>query len=34
MIELGGNIKLENFEAIEPGQLIVIKKIAGSFIQF
>ena len=31
MIELGGNIKLNNFEAIEPALLIVIKKIVGNY---
>lgn len=31
MIELGGNIKLENFENIEPALLIVVKKIVGNY---
>ena len=31
MIELGGNINLENFEEIEPGQLIVIRKVVGNY---
>ncbi|MEK6922568.1 MAG: hypothetical protein AABX08_02085 [Nanoarchaeota archaeon] len=31
MIELGGNIKLINFEAIEPALLIVVKKIVGNY---
>ena len=31
MIELGGNIKLSNFEQIEPALLIVIKKIVGNY---
>jgi len=31
MIQLGGNIELEGFEAIEPGKLVVIKKIVGSY---
>jgi hypothetical protein len=31
MIELGGNINLENFEDIEKGQLIVIKKVVGNY---
>ena len=31
MIELGGNIKLIQFEEIEPGLLIVIKKIVGNY---
>lgn len=30
MIELGGNIKLEGFDNLEPAKLIVIKKLAGS----
>lgn len=29
MIELGGNIKLEGFDNLEPAKLIVIKKIVG-----
>jgi len=31
MIELGGNIKLIQFEEIEPGLLVVIKKIVGNY---
>lgn len=31
MIELGGNIKLSNFEDTEPALLIVIKKIVGNY---
>ena len=31
MIELGGNIKLTNFEGINPALLIVIKKIVGNY---
>ncbi len=31
MIELGGNIKLINFEGIEPTLLIVIKKVVGNY---
>ena len=31
MIELGGSIKLHNFEMIEPALLIVIKKIVGNY---
>ena len=31
MIELGGNINLENFEEIDKGQLIVIKKVVGNY---
>ncbi len=31
MIELGGNIKLDGFESVEPALLVVIKKIVGNF---
>jgi hypothetical protein len=31
MIELGGSIFLENFETIEQGQLIVIRKVVGNY---
>lgn len=31
MIELGGNIKLVNFDDIEPGLLIVLKKLIGNY---
>ncbi len=31
MIELGGNIKLDGVEGVEPAQLIVIKKVVGNF---
>ena len=31
MIELGGNIKLDGFDGIQPAQLIVIKKVVGNF---
>lgn len=31
MIELGGGIKLEGFESIEPGLLIVVKKVVGNY---
>ena len=30
MIELGGNIKLDGFDNLEPAKLIVIKKLSGS----
>lgn len=30
-MELGGNIKLDGLEGIEPALLIVIKKIVGNF---
>ncbi len=33
MIELGGNIKLEGFKEVEPGKLIVIKKILGNYVK-
>lgn len=31
MIELGGNIKLENFEEIDRGILVVAKKMIGNY---
>ena len=31
MIELGGNIKLDGFESLEPAQLIVVKKFVGNY---
>jgi len=31
MIELGGNIKLDGFDDVEPAQLIVVKKVVGNF---
>ncbi|MEK6934574.1 MAG: hypothetical protein AABW46_01720 [Nanoarchaeota archaeon] len=31
MIELGGNIKLVNFEGLEPALLIVVKKVVGNY---
>ncbi|MFH1592613.1 MAG: hypothetical protein ABIB47_04580 [Candidatus Woesearchaeota archaeon] len=31
MIELGGNIKLINFDEVEPALLIVIKKVVGNY---
>jgi len=31
MIELGGSIFLENFEVVEQGQLIVVRKIVGNY---
>ena len=31
MIELGGNIKLDNFESLEPALLIVVKKVVGNY---
>lgn len=30
-MDLGGNITLNGFDKMDPGKLIVIKKIAGSF---
>lgn len=31
MIQLGGNIGLEGFEAVEPGKLVVVKKVVGRY---
>ena len=31
MIELGGNIKLVGFKELDPGTLVVVKKIIGSY---
>lgn len=31
MIELGGNIKLQGFDKMEPSKLIVVKKIVGNY---
>ena len=31
MIELGGNIKLDGFDNIEPAKLIVVKKVVGLY---
>jgi len=31
MITLGGNIKLDGFDGVEPGMLIVVKKMVGLF---
>ncbi len=31
MIELGGNIKLIGFDDLDPGSLIVVKKITGNY---
>lgn len=31
MMELGGGINLENFEVVEPGKLIVVKKVVGNY---
>jgi len=33
MIELGGNIKLENFEDIDKGILVVVKKMVGNYVK-
>lgn len=30
-MELGGNIKLDGFETLEPAKLIVVKKIVGNY---
>ena len=31
MVELGGNIKLEGFDSIDNGSLIIVKKIVGNY---
>ena len=31
MIELGGNITLEGFENLEPGALVIVKKVVGNY---
>jgi len=31
MITLGGNIKLDGFDELDPGMLIVVKKMVGLF---
>tara|TARA_Y100000310_G_scaffold275745_2_gene292440 strand:- start:859 stop:1122 length:264 start_codon:yes stop_codon:yes gene_type:complete len=31
MVELGGNIEIIGFDEVDPGRLIVIKKIIGNF---
>lgn len=31
MIELGGNIKLEGFEDVEPRQMIIVRKVVGTY---
>ena len=31
MIELGGNIKLDNFDAVDIPTLIIVKKIVGNY---
>ena len=31
MIELGGNIKLENFENLDPIKIVVVKKVVGNY---
>ncbi|MCD4666264.1 hypothetical protein K8R47_00450, partial [archaeon] len=31
--ELGGNIKLAGFNELEPGQLVVVKKIVGNYVK-
>mgnify|MGYP001325178194 CR=1 FL=1 len=33
MIELGGNIVLSGFKELEPAQLIVVKKMVGSYVK-
>jgi len=31
LIELGGNITLEGFENLEPGALVIVKKVVGNY---
>lgn len=31
MVSLGGNIEIINFDHLEPGKLIVVKKIVGNY---
>ncbi len=31
MIELGGGIYLDGFDGVEPGKLIVVKKVVGNY---
>ncbi len=31
MVSLGGNIEIINFDYLEPGKLIVVKKIIGNY---
>lgn len=33
MIELGGNIKLDGFESVEPTLLVVVKKVVGNYVK-
>jgi ribosome-associated translation inhibitor RaiA len=33
MIELGGNINLEGFEEVEPGKIIIVKKVVGNYVK-
>ncbi len=33
MIELGGNIKLDGFQEIDPPAMIIIKKIVGNYVK-
>jgi len=33
VLELGGNINLSGFKEVEPGQMVVIKKIVGNYIK-
>lgn len=32
-IELGGNINLVGFKDLEPGKLVVVKKVVGNFVR-
>ncbi|MBI2662985.1 hypothetical protein HYX15_00435 [Candidatus Woesearchaeota archaeon] len=31
MVELGGSIKLEGFDSVDSGSLIIVKKIVGNY---
>lgn len=33
MIELGGHIKLDGFESVEPALLVVVKKVIGNYVK-
>ena len=33
MIELGGNMKLDGFQEIDPPAMIIIKKIVGNYVK-
>ncbi|MEK6940947.1 MAG: hypothetical protein AABW49_03550 [Nanoarchaeota archaeon] len=33
MIELGGNIKLDGFNDLDPAKLVVVKKLVGNYVR-